>query len=136
MTSRIKISAFGLLSVGILIVLALTISGGGSTPLTLEAFPVNNVSIVDGKQLVVIRARGGYRPEKSIARAGIPTVLRFETNGTFDCSSSVRIPSMDISKNLPPTGVTDVDIGASQLGVLGVTCGMGMYSFEVDFRDS
>ena len=93
-----------------------------------------NVSIVDGKQIIEIHAKGGYQPRVSTARAGVPTVLRFDTNATFDCSSSVRIPSMNISKNLPQTGTTDIDLGTAQAGVLQGTCSMGMYPFEVNFR--
>ncbi len=95
----------------------------------------NNVTIVDGKQIVEIRAKGGYLPERSVAKAGIPTLLRFDTSGTFDCSSSVRIPSMDISKMLPQTGTTDIDIGVQEAGTFNGTCGMGMYPFEVDFQN-
>ncbi|MFA6405029.1 MAG: cupredoxin domain-containing protein [Candidatus Paceibacterota bacterium] len=94
---------------------------------------INNVKIVDGKQIVEITARGGYQPRKSIAKAGIPTIIRFNTNGTFDCSSSVRIPSMNISKLLPQTGSTDIDIGSKEIGMLKGSCGMGMYPFQVEF---
>ncbi len=95
---------------------------------------VNNVSVVDGKQIVEINVKGGYRPQTSTAKAGMPTVIRFNTNGTFDCSVSVRIPSMNISKILPQSGNTDIDIGNSQLGTLQGTCGMGMYRFQVNFQ--
>ena len=94
----------------------------------------NNVTIVDGKQIIEIHAKGGYQPRKSVAKAGIPTVVRFDTNGTFDCSSSIRIPSVNISKVLPQTGSTDVDIGTQQIATLQGTCGMGMYPFEVEFK--
>ncbi len=113
---------------------------GGASMLTRKSdvaervVNVNNVSIVDGKQIIEISAKGGYQPQKSIAKAGIPTIIRFDTNGTFDCSSSVRIPSMNISKNLPQAGSTDIDIGVQQVTILQGTCGMGMYPFEVDFQ--
>lgn len=96
--------------------------------------PVNNVSIVDGKQIVEVYAKGGYSPRKSIAKAGMPTILRFNTNGTYDCSSSVRIPSMGISTFLPPSGATDIDLGSPLAPTLQVVCGMGMYSFEIEFQ--
>lgn len=105
--------------------------GGGATPQIANA---NNVSIVDGTQIIEISAKGGYQPRKSIAKAGIPTIIRFDTKGTFDCSSSVRIPSMNISKSLPQTGSTDIDIGTQQVATLQGTCGMGMYPFEVEFQ--
>jgi len=94
----------------------------------------NNVSVVDGKQIIEIRAKGGYQPRKSIAQAGLPTILRFDTNGTFDCSSSVRIPSLNISQILPQAGETDIDLGLPQIGTLQGMCGMGMYRFEIEFK--
>ncbi len=94
----------------------------------------NNVTIVDGKQIVELTAKGGYVPRVSKAKAGMPTILRINTKGTFDCSSSVRIPSMNISKNLPQSGVTDIDLGSPVLGTLAGTCSMGMYPFEIIFE--
>lgn len=105
--------------------------GGGNTQ---QVTNVNNVSIIDGKQIIEITAKGGYQPRKSIAKAGIPTVIRFNTSGTFDCSSSIRIPSLGISRVLPQKGSTDIDIGSPTVASLQGTCGMGMYPFEVDFQ--
>jgi plastocyanin domain-containing protein len=94
----------------------------------------DNVTVVDGTQIIEIDAKGGYLPRKSVAKAGLPTVIRFNTQATFDCSSSVRIPSLDISKVLPQTGSTDIDIGTQEVGPLQGSCGMGMYPFEVEFQ--
>lgn len=101
---------------------------------TTQVANANNVTVVDGKQIIEINAKGGYQPRKSIAKAGIPTIIRFNTKGTFDCSSSVRIPSLNISKSLPQSGSTDIDIGEGELGTLQGSCGMGMYPFEVEFQ--
>ncbi len=94
----------------------------------------NNVSMVDGKQIVEIRAKGGYQPRVSTAKAGLPTILRFNTAGTFDCSAAVRIPSLDISKILPQSGATDINLGNPKFGTLSGSCGMGMYPFEIKFE--
>jgi uncharacterized protein len=109
----------------------LTKTGGDSGEQVVNA---NNVFVADGKQIIEITAKGGYLPRKSVAKAGMPTILRFNTSGTFDCSSAVRIPSMNISKMLPQTGVTDIDIGSPTAATLRGTCGMGMYPFEIDFQ--
>lgn len=108
--------------------------GSDSSVSNVDLTPANNVSIVEGKQVIQINAKGGYQPRVSTAKAGIPTVLRFNTSGTFDCSSFVRVPSLGVSKALPQTGSTDIDIGTRQVGTLQGMCGMGMYPFEVDFQ--
>lgn len=121
------------------IIIAIVLIGGafmlannnGGTDSTANA---NNVSIVDGKQIIEITARGGYKPRNSVAKAGIPTIIRFETSGTFDCSSSVRIPSLNIFKSLPQSGSTDIDVGTQLVGKLVGSCGMGMYPFSVEFK--
>ena len=121
------------------IIVAVILIGGAfmftkSGDTTEQVANANNVSVIDGKQIVEINAKGGYQPRKSIAKAGIPTIIRFNTKGTFDCSSSVRIPSLNLSKALPQSGSTDIDIGTGQLGTLQGSCGMGMYPFEIEFR--
>ena len=93
----------------------------------------DNVIIENGKQIIEIDARGGYTPRSSIAKAGLPTIVRFNTSGTFDCSASVRIPSLDIAQVLPQTGETDIDLGTPSLGPLSGSCGMGMYPFDITF---
>ena len=94
----------------------------------------SNVSIRDGRQIVEINAKDGYTPKVSTVKAGMPTVLRFNTKGTFDCSSQVSIPSMNISQALPPSGITEVALGTLEEGVLQGMCGMGMYPFQINVQ--
>ncbi|MEY4722798.1 MAG: hypothetical protein RLZZ324_311 [Candidatus Parcubacteria bacterium] len=93
-----------------------------------------NVTMENGTQVVRINVRGGYQPALSEVKTGIPTVLRFETQSAYDCSTSIRIPSLGIAKNLPLTGVTDVPVGSLSAGTLHGTCGMGMYRFDIDAK--
>jgi hypothetical protein len=97
--------------------------------------PTSNVSIIDGKQMLTITAKGGYSPKKTIAKADLPTTLVFATNDTFDCSSSVSIPSLNYQKTLSNTSETTLDIPAQPKGtLLKGTCSMGMYSFTIKFE--
>ena len=63
-------------STGISIVIAGALIGGAilytgvRSSGTTDA-PANNVSVVDGKQIVEISVKGGYRPQKSAAKAGV-----------------------------------------------------------------
>ncbi len=122
-----------LLIVGALVLGAfLLFRGGGQSQTAVTANASSNVSTVAGQQIVAINVKGGYSPQASTVKAGVPTVLRFATNGAYDCSSSVRIPDLGISKNLPSTGTTDVNIGTLAVGTLQGTCSMGMYKFEIN----
>lgn len=104
---------------------------GGSSTQVSEEKNVRNVTESEGKQYIDIQAKGGYAPRVSIAKAGMPTILRLRTESTFDCSSQVRIPSLNVSQSLSPFGVTEVDLGVLKPGVLQGACSMGMYSFEI-----
>lgn len=122
-----------ILMVALLIGFALVITKGNDK--TVSTDNVNNVSVVDGKQIIDLTVKSGYSPQKTIAKAGIPTIVRFNTNGNFDCSSSVRIPSMNLTKNLELSGTTDIDLGNPKEGVLHGSCAMGMYPFEINFKN-
>ena len=92
-------------------------------------------TVVDGKQMIEVRAKGGYVPRFVVAKANMPTVLRMRTQGTFDCSSALVIPSLGYRANLPASGVTDIDVPPQVAGTsLKGVCAMGMYSFVVNFQ--
>lgn len=96
---------------------------------------VPNTEIKDGVQYVYIDAKGGYSPRTSTAQAGIPTKLIVRTNGTYDCSASLVVRSVGYQKILPKTGEEIIDLGTPTAGVpIRGVCGMGMYSFEIDFQ--
>jgi len=42
---------------------------------------------------------------------------------------------MGFSTFLPASGKTDVDLGTPQAGILRSMCAMGMYIFEIDFKN-
>ena len=93
-----------------------------------------NVSIINGQQIIEITAKGGYSPKKTTAQANLPTLLRIKTNGTFDCSSALNIPTLNFSKILPQNGNTDITVPLDKTtGKLRGLCSMGMYNFEINF---
>jgi plastocyanin domain-containing protein len=114
--------------------LFIVLSGGSDSSSGAPSASVQNVTITDNVQTVEIKAKGGYWPRKTVAKAGIPTVLRVNTTGTYDCSAAIRIPALSVAKMLPPNGVSNIDLGTPQAGKLSGTCGMGMYNFEIQFQ--
>jgi plastocyanin domain-containing protein len=123
--------ALSIIAVATLIFLGIIFSGGTKTEVT----DGNNVEIKDGIQYVTITAKGGYRPAVSLAQAGIPTKLVVNTKGTFDCSASLVINSLNYKKILPQNGETEIDVGVpvADEPLVGV-CSMGMYNFQVKFN--
>lgn len=97
--------------------------------------PAQNVEIRDGVQYVTINAKGGYSPQLSTAKSGTPTKLIVKTNGTFDCSASLVIRSLNYQKILAQTGEEVIDLGTPKLNeTLQGLCSMGMYNFKVNFN--
>ena len=102
---------------------------------TVAPQDAQNVSIIDGKQIITISAKGGYSPRVSNAKAGMPSILKMDTQGTFDCSSAVSIPSLGYRNFLPPSGETSIDIPPQQAGTsMTGLCAMGMYNFTINFN--
>jgi plastocyanin domain-containing protein len=101
----------------------------------LSSNNINPPSVIDGEQTIEIFAKGGYNPRITDAKAGIPTLLKIKTSGTFDCSSAIAIPSINYRANLQPTGEADIEIPPQESGaVLRGVCAMGMYNFEIRFE--
>ena len=123
-----------IITLGLIVALGIIFSGGSKTN-NGGTESAQNVEVRDGIQYITVNAGGGYSPRVSNAKAGIPTKLIMKTDGAYDCSSSLVINSLGYRKMLPQTGETEIDIGTPQAGVpLQGVCGMGMYSFKVNFQ--
>lgn len=127
--------------IGSIVVMVLAVSGiffllrGDRSTSPIDLSGQTNVSIVEGKQVIEINAKGGYAPRVTFAKANTPTVINVQTNGTFDCSSALTIPAIGYRTMLPSSGKTPIEIPPQQPGttIKGV-CSMGMYNFAVNFN--
>jgi plastocyanin domain-containing protein len=91
-------------------------------------------SVKDGTQEATIKVKAGYSPNEITLKAGIPSVVKFETKNTYDCSLQLNIPKLDYSNTLPSTGTTVLTIASQEAGseITG-SCGMRMYGFKLKF---
>lgn len=127
-------------SIFVSVAFSVLLVGGAFWLVSLNPDAVNDgvesaVSISDGKQVIDISAKGGYSPRLVTAKAGMPTILRVSTNGTFDCSASLVIPKLSYQKFLQPSGKEDIIIAPEQAqGTLQGLCSMGMYNFQIKFE--
>lgn len=122
-------TAIAILVASALIAGAIMLGNTGDSP------SVDNVSVVDGTQIVEVTAKGRYSPSVTEAKAGLPTILRMKTMGTYDCTAALKVPSVGYQNMLPPTGTTDITLAPQESGaVVQGVCAMGMYNFSVKFN--
>jgi plastocyanin domain-containing protein len=123
-----------IIAIGLIIGIGIVFTSGKNAKPDTGTQVIQNTEVKDGVQYITVTAKAGYSPLVSEAKAGIPTKLIVKTDGTYDCSSSLVIRSLNYQKVLPQTGVTEIDVGVPEAGVplLGV-CSMGMYSFRINF---
>jgi plastocyanin domain-containing protein len=119
-----------IVTLALLVGIGIIFSGGKNV-----AQPTQVVEVKDGVQYITIDAKGGYSPQITEAKAGIPSKLVVKTDGTYDCSASLAIPSLGFQKILAQTGEEVIDIGIPKMGEpLKGVCGMGMYNFQINFN--
>ena len=105
------------------------------TPEDIPSNEQTSIEMVDGKQVITIKTKGGYAPKLTLAKANIPTILNMRTSGTYDCSAVLTVPAAGFRGNLPASGLTPIELPPQAAGtsIKGV-CAMGMYSFTVKFE--
>jgi len=123
----------------ILIIVSITIIGINYYKNNNANQSIKNINVgttnLEGKQLLEVTAKGGYSPIEINAKADTNSILRIKTANTFDCSSSLVIPELKVKRNLPPSGITDIDIPAQKAGTkIAAACAMGMYTFNINFN--
>ncbi len=94
-----------------------------------------NVTMENGTQVIAILAKGGYAPRQTNATAGLPTIIRVSTNNSYDCSVSLAVPKLNYQRFLGASETVDIPVTAAEAkGKLSGVCGMGMYSFNINFN--
>lgn len=85
--------------------------------------------IKNGKQEVTINVTNeGYVSDIQTVKAGVPVKLKLITENVKSCARAFSIPTFNVSKVLPQTGVEVVEFTPTQTGRLAYTCSMGMFS--------
>ncbi|MGH2511874.1 MAG: cupredoxin domain-containing protein, partial [Candidatus Limnocylindrales bacterium] len=99
---------------------------GRATPAQVDA---------EGHQVVDVRVRGGYHPDRIVARAGLPLRLVFRRDEDDACSERVVFSSPRLDRRLAATSTTTIDLPAQPAGHVRFTCGMGRYRGRIDLVD-
>lgn len=136
MKENSKQKQFTVLAIGIsiiLVVLVILLTSSSNNPPREQLGISNNVTIQEDLQVIRVTSQmGGYTPRIIYAEKDIPTILEIESVNSYGCERAFRIPSLNISEELPSQGITTFDLGTPNTEILG-TCSMGMYTFLIEF---
>lgn len=89
----------------------------------------------DGRQVVDVTVRRGYRPDSIRARAGLPLRIVFHREDDDACSERVVFSTPKLDRRLAATGATTIDLPAQPPGEIRFTCGMGRYRGQIELVD-
>lgn len=120
----------------------LTVNGGlelGGSPLAASRIAAavstpdpaggGAATVTEGHQTVAITATsGGYTPQATRARAGLPTTLVIRSEQAQGCVRSFTIATLGVQQNLPAGGETRIELGPLPPGTIAYACSMGMYT--------
>jgi plastocyanin domain-containing protein len=81
---------------------------------------------------ITVRVDGsGYHPSRIAATAGSEVTLAFLRTTDECCGQQLKIPSLNITRDLPLNQSVAVQVRVPPSGQLGFTCGMDMYRGSV-----
>lgn len=130
LTTKLFVIGSSLITIFLLITTVFLFTSNKSHSLT----KTSAITQESDRQIITIQAKNGFSPKSITAEANKPTLLKITTNNTYDCTSEIKIPDLNFSKILPPSGTTELEIPAQKTtSVVRGFCGMGMYSFDIKF---
>lgn len=113
---QLAVTAVGLLAI-------LGIAAFFLLPKSADARAIDNAS---GEQEVLVVVKGGYRPDRILARAGTPIRVTFRRDESSACSERVVFPDFRKSATLPQGKLVEIKLPATPAGEYGFQCEMGM----------
>lgn len=97
------------------------------------AFPIatapalENVNVVDGKQIVELTVAGlDYVPSQFTIQVGIPVEWRIDGRTAQGCAQVISAPQLGINEYLPRDQIKTITFTPQQPGTIRFTCSMGM----------
>jgi len=79
-----------------------------------------------GIQEVHVTVKGGYSPDRILARPGVPIRLHFDRQEESPCSEEIVFPDFGVRRSLPAFATTTIDLPAKPSGSYSFACGMDM----------
>jgi sulfite exporter TauE/SafE len=105
-------------------------------PSVQEPLPgtMNDTDIIPQQSLTIEVTDYGYEPNQLAATAGQSIELKLVTQNSYSCGRVFVIPVLNYETVLPETGIITLNLPPQPAGTkLYFTCGMGMYSGEIQY---
>jgi plastocyanin domain-containing protein len=106
---------------------------GSETPAAPPALPTTATAQAGGTVPVLVDG-DGYHPAEVRAPAGARITLAFRRTTDECCGQQLRIPSMQLQRDLPLNVTVPIEVTVPASGALAFTCGMNMYRGSVVVR--
>lgn len=95
---------------------------------------LSDTSTIPQQSLTIEVTDYGYEPNWLAAAAGQPLELKLVTQNSYSCGRVFVIPVLNYETVLPETGIITLNLPPQPAGTkLYFTCGMGMYSGEIQY---
>lgn len=104
----------------------LTVIGIGAFFFLPKRADLRTIDNASGEQEVLVVVKGGYSPDRILARAGAPIRLTFRRDESASCSERVVFPDFRKSATLPEGTLVEIQLPATPAGEYGFQCEMGM----------
>ncbi len=100
--------------------------------LSRPAAQATTAVVRNGEQVLTMEQRGnGYVPNRFTVKKGIPVIWTINSTNPYSCASSLRVPSLGISRSLAP-GMNIIRFTPTKTGIIRFSCSMGMYSGTIE----
>ncbi|MEK6901276.1 MAG: sulfite exporter TauE/SafE family protein [Nanoarchaeota archaeon] len=92
-----------------------------------DTIPVQNVNLVEGKQVVEMAVNGlQYSPAQFTVRKGVPVEWRIDGRKARGCAKVLSVPTLKITEYLPVDKIKIIPFTPTEAGTIQFSCSMGM----------
>jgi plastocyanin domain-containing protein len=90
------------------------------------AAPSGEVAAPGARRIEITATNEGYSPSSIDLKKGETVVLRFKRTTKSDCLAQVKIPKLDVKKDLPLDQPVEIAVTPKEDGDIPFSCGMDM----------
>lgn len=116
-------------------VLCVAVTAGCTSKTSSTSTTPNSGAMANGPTRIAITIDStGFNPPTVHATAGQPVTLVFTRITDQTCATSIQIPSLKITKDVPLNTPTDVTLTPLKKGDIDFACGMNMISGVINVQ--